>query len=155
MNFPICSTEVVLLIREDLVFESEVMGKSDYSRWGRGLLGWTKWYKESLDSNFVSPEYLFMQKRTGSVGKTEQGLPLKYSGVHLWSNGGWTTASENAAVNQRERAVKCGTGARGCSSGLGCCRQMCRACSPLPNGLASPSTGTNTPAMAGWQSQEA
>lgn len=38
---------------------------------------------ESLDSNRVSPEYLFMQKRTGSVGETEQGLPLKYSGVPL------------------------------------------------------------------------
>lgn len=39
--------------------------------------------ERALDSNFVSPEYLFMQKRTGLVGETEHGLPLNYSGVHL------------------------------------------------------------------------
>jgi len=42
MNFSIFTTEVVLLIRENLVFEREEMEKSDYSQWGRGLPGWTK-----------------------------------------------------------------------------------------------------------------
>lgn len=41
-EFSTFSTELVLLIRENLVFEREVMEKSDYSQWGRGLLGWTK-----------------------------------------------------------------------------------------------------------------
>lgn len=34
-------------------------------------------------SNCVPPEYLFMQKRAGSVGETEHGLPLRYSGDDL------------------------------------------------------------------------
>lgn len=168
MAFSIFSTEVVLVIKENLVFERKVMEKSDYSWWGRGLLGWTKWDRECLDSNSVSPEYLFMQKRTGSIGETEQGLPLKYSGVHLWSSGSWTTASENEPVEQSEH----GTGAcQRCSQlwarwglrgGLGCCRWVRRACcKPFAQkpGLAQRVyerwAVREPPVKGGWQSQKA
>lgn len=83
-DFSTFSTEVVLLIRESSVFERSVMEKSDYSQWGVEDSWDGQSETESLDSNCVSPEYLFMQKRTGLVGGTEQCLPLKYSGAHLW-----------------------------------------------------------------------
>lgn len=86
-EFSTFSTEVVLLIRGNSVFERGVMEKSGYSQWGRGLPGWTK----SLDSNCAS-SWIFIyakknrfsrRKRTRSSSQVFQSSSLMLSD-HEW-----------------------------------------------------------------------